>query len=242
MADTTAPVPLSGLLYELTARQRLWVEEYGKHQDPVKASKALGYKNPRAAGERMLETPAVVRAVEALLEQKRAADKVDSDKIVRELASVGFSNPKRMLGADGQLLPLADLPDEVAASIQSMKVSYGVDQEGGELISVRNVEIKFWNKLEALKQLAQHLGLLKDAAQVNNQQTVQIINWDSLLQAGRGAQVPGALARREADPLEQQIRALQQQALPGPVKDEENVITVPGPGKNGVYKTEPGAG
>ena len=170
----------------LTAKQQLFVTEYVKRGNATEAALAVGYapKSAQVSAARLLDPdlhPHVVASVQRELDKKRTEAHVSSQQVVAELAKIAFMNPKRLFAVDNSLLDMKDIPDEVAVCIKDFKVSYrvGVDMDG-KPIKIRTVEVKFWDKLDALRQIAQHLGLLKDVLNVNTQ--INLIDWNGLLQ------------------------------------------------------------
>lgn len=209
MANTLPPRTV-----RITPKQSLWIDEYMVDLNSARAARAVGYANPEFAGQKLLDAkqfPLVSAEVNKRLAERRAKCEIDSKRIVQELIRIGLANPKRMIQVDGTPIALQDLPDEVAASIQEFKVvTKEVKGPDGEPLTVTTTEIKFWNKLDALKQLAQHLGLLKDVT--NNNVLIQAINWDAL----HAAKIDNPL-----DPIEDRIAAVERQLPRGEVIDVE---------------------
>lgn len=215
---------------KLSSRQELFVQEYVRSADVVKAAEYSGVEAER--GRLWLRHPRFVHvqlAIDKANQQKRAEAQVDARKIVNELARVAFFNPKDLLDNDGNLLNLRDIPDSVAVSIKKFRVSQrvGIDLSG-QPTKIRVTEIEFWNKLDALKQLAQHLGLLKD---VTTNVNILSLDWAALL--GR----KDRSAADQQDPLEAKIAAASRQpasvSMPGnalPGSDVVDATPRPTPG------------
>jgi hypothetical protein len=93
----------------------------------------------------------------------------------------------------------------VAAAIQSMRVSFevGAPNEDGERATVKVVDVKFCDKLAAIKQLAEHLGLRKDAGTTHN---TLILNWGSMF--GEGVPEPPDTVAAKILALEAELGAL----------------------------------
>lgn len=180
MTSDIIPPKGGGNKHRLTKRQSLFVEEYVKDCNGVRAARAAGYsaKNPYTLAHALLDPkrfPLVVEAVDAALEAKRRDCRIEAIHLIEETAAIGFLQPKRMLAPDGSVMPLADMPDDVAAAIASINVTYGEQpDEDGAFTRVRHVDVKFHNKLDALKQLAVLLGLTRENnTTINNMVLVQ---------------------------------------------------------------------
>ena len=75
------------------------------------------------------------------------ANEVTTERLVRSMACIAFSDIRKLFDADGKLKSLADLDDDTAAAIASYKV-----KDGG-------VEVKLWDKGAAQEKLAKFLGM-----------------------------------------------------------------------------------
>lgn len=112
---------------------------------------------------------------------ERLADLIDPDRLLRELASLAYLNPKDLYDERGKLLPIRDLPDHVAAAVAGLEVVRGnVDKGDGQFDDV--LKIKHWDKTRALDMLMRHLALYKDALDVNVKGSAEIL---ARLVAGR---------------------------------------------------------
>lgn len=188
--------------HRLSPRQQLFVMGMIRHGDRKKAAMEAGAKEQKAlrVASHWLRDSKVRDAINAGMARKQEKVEIDAKRIVEELARVAFFNPKHILGDEGELRNLRDMPDEVAASIKKFRVSHkvGVGLDG-KPTKIRVTEIEFWSKLDALKQLAQHLGLLKDTVKVTN---VLALDWGSLM---------GRAGAAQADPVEERIKEASRQ-------------------------------
>jgi len=208
----------------LTRKQQAFVREYVKDLNGTRAAMAAGVPVGSAGSmaSQWLDPkrfPVVARAVEEALETKHQSADADTRRVVEELCRIAFFNPKMMLRPEGGVYELHELPDCVAAAVQSMSVSYTeLPDQQGVFRKVKTYNLRFYNKLEALKQVAQHLGLLKDVTNVINQTNNNIsIDWAAMV------------ARPQTeDPLERRIREASR-PLNGPVLGQ---LVLPG-GSNG---------
>jgi len=85
---------------------------------------------------------------------------VTVDRIVNELAKIGFLDPRRAL--DWGMTP----PDEAGKSIQfvSLKASKDVDDDTAAAVAevwqtTQGIRLKFHDKPQALERLGRHLGM-----------------------------------------------------------------------------------
>lgn len=168
----------------MTARQQVFVDEYLKDPCGQRAAAAAGYKSPGISSARLLngkDYPLVAKAVAEGMDAKRRLSHVEAIRIVEELAKVAFFNVKSLFDEKGNLIPLHELPDAVAACVKDFKVSQKTGMGASGPVKLRVVEVKLHDKLNALNQLAQHLGWLKDQSREKavNENT-QVIDWSTM--------------------------------------------------------------
>ena len=145
---------------KMTARQARFVQEYLLDLNAKQAAIRAGY-SPRSAetnGNRMLRNAQVSAAVRAAKAERERRTSITADRVLRELAKVAFFDPRRLFGADGQPLPVAELDDDVAAVVAGLEVSVTNNDDGSV---TRVAKIKLADKLAALEKLGRHLGLFE---------------------------------------------------------------------------------
>jgi len=172
----------------LTEQQKRFVEEVlaGEKFDLGAAALRAGYKH-KSVATKLLAKHQVATALGKGIRERSIRMQVTADQVLSHLACIAFFNPKRLLDAEGKLIPLKDLPDEVAICLQSLKVSIKEEDgaDGVEVVEVRESDLKFWDKLGALDSLAKHLGLFAPL-QHQIQHSVSI-DWDGLYKDMRTA-------------------------------------------------------
>ena len=84
------------------------------------------------------------------------------EKTLREVARIVHSDPRRLFDTKGRLLPISELPAEVAASVASMEVVTS-RVPGSDPVKVEyTTKIKLWDKNSAIDKAMKHLGLFKE--------------------------------------------------------------------------------
>ncbi len=135
----------------LTARERLFVAEYLVDLDPVAAARRAGVDAAAAAAESQVwqAHPGVQAAIEAGLAARVARVGITADRVLQELARVGFAVMTDFVSWTDDQIAIRDsasLTRDQAAAIT-------------ELSRTRDgVRVKF-DKLPALNALARYLGL-----------------------------------------------------------------------------------
>ena len=109
----------------------------------------------------------------------RRAEKAEitSEMVIAEIGKLAFADIRKVFNEHGQLLPIHELPDEIAASVSSIEVVTS-RVPGGEPAEVEHTaKIKFWDKRGSLELLGKHMKLFTD--KVESQNTNHNINQDA---------------------------------------------------------------
>ena len=155
----------------LTEKQARFVAEYLKDLNATQAAIRAGYSKRTARGQAsdLLTKPDIAKAVQDGQRKQLAAADVTAQEVIRELARIGFSDVRQWFSEDGNLRPIHELEDSVAAAIGSIEVTrQRTRTRSSEEESTEEwlVKVKAWNKNQALETLAKHFGLLKQTVDV----------------------------------------------------------------------------
>jgi phage terminase small subunit len=202
----------------LNPKQRQFVDELLSDRDfnATNAAKKAGYHGPNQAGRRLLAMPAVLQHIGNAIHERGKRNDVTKDRVLQEIARLAYVDPKQVYGPDGQVLNIPDMPEDARRAVSRFEVTY---EENGEDSVFKRIKVWFWNKEEALRQLAMHVGILKEAILHVNQVTVNWLDLYSLIGrlAGKKSkcpkcghefceQEPAPADVIEHDPVEQQIQ------------------------------------
>lgn len=153
---------------ELSVKERLFVEEYLVDLDVQRAAKAAGYSATMASTAAYGwikpggNKPHVYQAIKAAMDERSRRTGIAADRVLEEIAKIGFSDIRKMFSGTGSLLPISELGDDMAPCLSSIEV---VTRKvpGGEEAEVEHVaKVKLWDKLSALEKLGKHLGLFNE--------------------------------------------------------------------------------
>lgn len=152
----------------LNAKHLRFVEEYLVDLNATQAAIRAGYspKTARAQGARLL-TDADIQAALALGQKARSErTEIAQDRVVRELARIGFGNLRNLMSWDGESVRFKasdDLTEDEAAAIAAVESETvtRTDFDGNTETKVK-LKLKLWDKNAALTNLGRHLGMFVD--------------------------------------------------------------------------------
>ena len=142
----------------LTPKQQAFVREYLVDLNATQAAIRAGYsKNGASVTASKLLAIAKVRAEIDKAKLSRAqSTELSAEFVLRELKKIAESDPAGLLGKNGYLLPLNEVPEDVRKTISSVEMG----GDGG-------TRIKFWSKTQALDLLGKHLKLFTDKTELS---------------------------------------------------------------------------
>lgn len=153
-------------LVAIRRRERKFIAAMARGMNQSEAAVAAGYrgKNAKDAGWRIASRPRVKAKLAKLGDDALARAGVTTTQIVRELARVAMLDPRNILDEFGNVRDFSDLDSDTAAAIAGMDVEELFDGSGQERKQTGMVrKVKFWNKVEALKELSRIARLAQDA-------------------------------------------------------------------------------
>lgn len=151
----------------LNAKQQRFVAEYLIDLNATQAAIRAGYseKTAKQIGSRLLSHVDVTAAIAS--GQAKIAEKhgVTVERVVSELALIGFSNMQDYIRINSEGYPYTDfsaLTREQAAAIGEVTVEDFKDGSGKDARDVRRVKFKLSDKRAALVDLGKHLGMFTE--------------------------------------------------------------------------------
>lgn len=138
---------------ELTPKQKMFCKEYLIDLNATRAAIRAGYseKTARKIANENLTKPDIQEYIQAQMNKRAAKIEITADKVLQEIAKMAFANVQDLYDEHGILKPISELPRDVAAAVQSVKVNLT------EACAVQ--EVKLWDKKGTLELLGKHLRL-----------------------------------------------------------------------------------
>lgn len=159
----------------LRGKQGLFVAEYLKDLNGKQAAIRAGY-SPRSAestASTILRNPKVQAAIAEAQQRRSERIELKADDIVRELLRFAKTDIRKAFDKDGRLLPIHEMPEDVAHAISGIEVleEWGPDGEGGRVPIGEVKKVKFWDKVKGLELLGRHLKMFVDRFEVKTDDT-----------------------------------------------------------------------
>lgn len=152
----------------LNDKQRRFVEEYLIDLNATQAAIRAGYseKTGYSHGQRMLKNVEIQNAIQEAQKKLSERTQITQERVLAEYAKIAFLDPRKLFNDDGQIKPISELDDDVAAAIGGIDVivspSDGEDKEPDF-----TKKIKLIDKKGALDSIARHLGMFKDKVELS---------------------------------------------------------------------------
>ncbi len=163
---------------ELTPKQRAFVREYLIDLNATQAAIRAGYAEVSASaeGSRLLGNVKVAAAVEAAMKSRAERTDITADRVLKELAKIGFADIRKAVKWQSAMITEEDNPDggdiavikTVVTNTVQMVASDELDDETAAAIAevsqntTGGVKIKLHDKRAALVDIGRHLGMFKD--------------------------------------------------------------------------------
>lgn len=164
----------------LTAKQAKFVDEYLIDLNATQAAIRAGYsaKTAEWLGPRLVTKSHVADAIQARQADRSARTEITQDRVLKELARVGFFDIRKLVNFDGTPKPLAELDDDTAAAIAGLDIVL----IGNDTVGVGTVlKFKIAGKVAALELMGRHLALFTNKVKVDLGQVGP--DWSALLGA-----------------------------------------------------------
>ena len=149
----------------------------------TQAAVTAGYKPGRAAekaGERASKDVVVQGLIAEATKKAAQASYLQVELTLREISRAAYFNPKKLYDEAGHLIPVHNLPDEVAAALHSLEELEEFEGHGDGRRKVGTIKkVRWLNKLDALEKAMRYHGLYKE----DNQQRGESIRLE--VQFGR---------------------------------------------------------
>jgi phage terminase small subunit len=142
----------------LTPKQSRFVAEYLIDPNGKQAAIRAGYsaKTAEVQASQLLRIAKIQVALSAAIRARSWNTEVTADRVVAELAKIGFANMRDYWPKEGETVDLHRLHQDLTAAVQEITIDETVDPSG---VVYRHTRLKLHDKKGALDSLAQYLGM-----------------------------------------------------------------------------------
>jgi len=148
---------------DISPKRQRFVDEYLVDLNATQAAIRAGY-SPKTAKQQGSQLLSILdEEIEAAKAERRQRTEFDQDKVLRELAKLGFSDMRELAvwGPSGlRWRSSEEISNEAAACVQ--EVSFTIERrydKNGDVVETANMKIKTHDKKSALKMIGDHLGI-----------------------------------------------------------------------------------
>lgn len=159
-------------------KRECFCQEYIIDNNATQAAERSKYSKRTAneQGSRLLANASVQQRIAELRAVREERTRVTQDRVVRELALLGFSDLQNYITIDKltgaiQAKGFEDMPPEESRALQSIKEDRAIKESAdGKGVTVYDkVSFKMHDKIRALEILARHLGMLVERHEVTGE-------------------------------------------------------------------------
>lgn len=186
-----------------SAKQLAFVREYTLCLNATEAARRAGYGTPHEAAKRLMKQWPVKSRIEHHRRSVAQKYRVTMDRIVGELAKIGFANVADFVRINAQGEAVIDLSAASRAELAALQ-SIETTENVGDVSTTRTTKLKLWDKGTALVALGKHLGGFKDRTEVTG--TVNLV---ALIEESLKPRVEAPLIEGTATKLENAIEQSQ---------------------------------
>lgn len=161
-------------------RRKAFVQAFianGRNETAAAITAGFSGKTASAAASRLLRDVRVREMVDEITAEHEAATGLTTENVLREVRRVAFSDPRKLLRADGTLKPPSEWDDDTAAFVGGLEIAEEFEGRGDARVSTGfTKKLKIWDKNAALEKAMKHLGLFeKDNSQVNKPVSINMV-------------------------------------------------------------------
>lgn len=157
-----------------TAKQQRFIEEYPIDFNGTQAAVRAKYSK-RTAGQqatRLLRNVHIQAAIQKRVGKLTAKADVTVERVLSELAKIGFANlgDYFRISKEGEpIIDLSDITEDQSAALQEIMVEDFKDGRGDDVRDVRRVKIKMLDKSPALDKLGKYLAMFVDRVRLEGE-------------------------------------------------------------------------
>lgn len=149
---------------KLTRLQRRWCERVNAGENGTQVLREMrpNLKEPRHAAYEYRQMPHIQAYLGELDARATEHAGVTRTFVLTQLKAVAGFDPRKLYNADGALKRIDEIDEETAAALASIEVEEILEGSNETPTRRRTKKVRHWSKTEALRLLAQILGMTKE--------------------------------------------------------------------------------
>ena len=167
----------------MTPKQQRFVAEYLLDLNATQAAIRAGYSSKTAdvQGPRLLGNVGIKAEIAAGQARIAAKLEISAEKVLSELAKLGFANMEDYVSTNGNGDPFVDLSSvdrDKWAAVQEVTIDEYTEGRGEDARDIKRIKFKLGDKRASLVDIGKHLGMFKERHEHSGGLTVEIVSAD----------------------------------------------------------------
>lgn len=153
---------------DFSQREIMFIHYYcsnGNHGENAAIAAGYAQKTARQQASRMLANERIKAQIDRVMGKAMAKLEITVERVLAEVARLGFADIRKCFNPDGTLKPLHELDDDTAAALVGMEV---IEIEDNGTVRVVAKKFKFADKKGSLELLGKHLKMWTDKVEVTD--------------------------------------------------------------------------
>lgn len=161
---------------KLNPKQLRFVDEYLVDLNATGAATRAGYsaKTAYQQGHELLKHPEIIAKLNERMRARAKRTEITQDRVLQEIARLAFFDLRKLYDNQGAPLAMTQLDDDTAAAVAGLEISTADDGAW----TVR--KYKLADKLRALQQCMDHLGMGKQRIELSGHLQVSQLSDDEI--------------------------------------------------------------
>lgn len=154
----------------MTPKQHKFAQEYLIDLNATQAAIRAGYSAKTAAsiGDENLRKPVIAAAIAEAQAVCSERCHITQDMVLKEIWRVAGVDVSAAYNEDGSLKGIHEIPEDTRRALAGLDVLEEFAGSGEDRMLIGHTKkVRVWDKVAALKLVAQHLGMLKDRVEVS---------------------------------------------------------------------------
>jgi phage terminase small subunit len=159
---------------DFSAKEIIFIHHFcsnGGHGQNAAIAAGYAEKSAKHQASRMLANERIKAQIDLVMGKSLAKLEITIERVLTEVARLGFADIRKCFNADGTLKNLHELDDDTAAALVGMEV---IEIEDNGSVRVVAKKFKFADKKGSLELLGRHLKMFTDKIEISDRPMVYI--------------------------------------------------------------------